>query len=176
MNLISCTHAHMHTHTQTHTHPPPPPPPPPPPTQTDRQTDLYFHPSVTVPRDSTDEIVGARGERRDGNTVVHTGFSPLVQRSNREITAVKRLLCQLVWTNKQGDSLHTHKSVCQLINQFISQSINQSFNQSINYSVDQRVNLICQPLISVSMTKSMINLPDAESGSPPTQTGQSPLV
>ena len=85
----------MHAHTQTLA----------PPTQideqtdrqTDRQTNLYFHPSVTMPRHGTDEIVGTRGERRDGNTVVHTGFSPLVQWSNREITAVKRLFCQLTW-------------------------------------------------------------------------------
>jgi len=63
--------------------------------QTSLTTHLYFHPSVTVPRDGTDEVVGAGGERGDGGTVVHTGLSPLVQRGDREITGIKYLLHHL---------------------------------------------------------------------------------
>jgi len=101
------THTHIHTHTYTHTH-----------TRardctayahTDKYlnhfqahvltesliTHLYLHPGVTVPRDGTDEVVGAGGERGDGCTVVHTGLSPLVQRGDREITGIKYLLRHL---------------------------------------------------------------------------------
>jgi len=101
MHTRTCMHAHARTHTHVYAH-----------TltristethtifkfvysQTSLTTHLYFHPSVTVPRDGTDEVVGAGGERGDGGTVVHTGLSPLVKRGDREITGIKYFLRHL---------------------------------------------------------------------------------
>lgn len=71
-------------------------------------------------------------------------------------------------------SWNAEQSIDQSINQSTMQSI--ELNHSISYltslSNNQCVNFspLCQLLFSVN------NLPDAESGTPPTQTGWSPLV
>ena len=113
-NTHTYTHAHMHAHTHTHTctlahthsththmymqtyshahsqrhilfqvqY-----------SQTSLTTHLYLHPSVTVPRDGTDEVVGARGERGDGGTVVHTGLSPLIQTERSQVSNTSSVTC-----------------------------------------------------------------------------------